>query len=148
MTHLGSLGVKRDLDAVEFDYFGEAIAANPGLTDLHYMDFMEQAAGMAVDDPAALRIVKDFARACLGTSFDVFWSTALAHGQTQAEVFEVLMSVLEAATARPTELPSGSSDGQQSTATSSEGDSSLQERLAGRPDLQLLVSKAQAAKAS
>lgn len=150
MADLGDLGVARVNDAITFSYFGESITADPGLTDLHYIDFMEKAAGMAVDDPRSLLFLKDFGRACLAPGeFDRFWAAALANRQSQEDVFAVLMKVLEAATGRPTVTPSDSSPGQPPTAESSTASSSsAQERLSGRPDLQLFVQQAEAARAS
>lgn len=150
MTHLGTIGNPRSIDPVTFDYFGAEITANPSLTDLHYLDFMEKVSGLAPSDPASLRFVKDFARTCLADGeFERFWTLALENKQSQEDVFAALMEVLEASTTRPTELPSDSSAGQQETETRSAGvSSSLAERLEGRPDLQLVVKQAAEARAS
>lgn len=151
MTHLGSLGKRHDPVNISFDYFGETeIRGAEGLSDLHHLDFMEQAAGMSVDDPRGWSLVKDFARVVIAEDdFERFWATARSNGQSQQDVGETLMAVLEASTARPTEQPSGSSDGQQVTVTNSQAvSSSLDDRLSGRPDLQLLVANAREAQAS
>lgn len=144
MAHLGTLGAERPSVVVTFDYFGEQFTASPTLSDLDYIDFLERSSGMTPQDPASIVIVKEFGRACLAEGeFDRFWTLAKANRQTQVDVFEVLMKVLEAVTARPTESPSGSSDGQQPTETrSTDVSSSLEARLAGRPDLQLVVKQA------
>lgn len=149
MTHLGSLGKPKNRDAVVFDYFGVDITAKPGLSDLHHLDFMEKAADLAPSDPKSWGFVKDFARMCLGNSFDEFWQLALDNGQDQQDVYETLTKVLEAATARPTESPSDSSDGPRDIEpNSTAGSSSLAARLAGRPDLQLVVAQARAARSA
>lgn len=68
------------------------------------------------------------------------------------ELMAFVKDVMEAVTDRPTSLPSGSSDGQQSTNGNSVDDSSSQvitdllER--GRPSLALMVEQAQGSKAS
>lgn len=147
MTHLGDLGNPSANGPISFDYFGQTIAARHGLSDLHYLDFIESAAGLAPDDPRSLRFVKEFARACISEDdFERFWTLALENGQRQTDVHDVLLAVIEGATGRPTDLPSDSSDGQPSTST---GDSSSPEALLpGRPDLQLVVKRAQEAIAS
>lgn len=148
MAHLGSLGTSREPDALTFDYFDETpIAASPSLTDLDYLDFMEEAENVAVTTAKGRRFVKDLARLCIAPEdFDRFWSLAKKHRQSQTDVFDTLMQVVEAATARPTGQPSESSDGQQPTARrSAGGSSSVTEQLAGRPDLQLVVAAAQEA---
>ena len=149
MTHLGSLGKPRDNDAITFDYFGTEITAHT-VTDLEYLDFMEQIGSLTPDNPESQRLVKQFARLCFGDeTFEQFWTLARANKQSQEDVFEVLMQVVEASTGRPTESPSGSSDGQSPTATRSTDDSSsLADRLKGRPDLQLVGLQAQEARAS
>jgi hypothetical protein len=151
MTHLGSLGnTSRTAEAITFDYFGEEIRAVPGLSDLHYLDFLEEASGTSPDDPKSWQFIKNFAKACLDDGeFEKFWRLARKHGQTGIDVHDVLNKLIEAATGRPTEQPSDSSDGQSSTEPKSTGvSSSLAARLAGRPDLQLLVHQAQEARAS
>jgi hypothetical protein len=147
MAHLGSLGTSKPGDSITFDYFGEQITANV-VTDLDYMDFMEEIGALTPDNPQSQRLVKDFARLCFGDSFDTFWRLAKDNRQSQEDVFDVLTKIVEASTGRPTVQPSGSSDGQSSTEAKSTVGSSLEERLAGRPDLQVIVGQAQAVKAS
>lgn len=150
MTNIGSLGVSKATAGISFDYFGAEVRAVEGLSDLHYLDFLEEASGAAPDDPKSWQFIKNFARACLHSDdFDTFWTLARQHGQTTLDVHDVLSKVLEAATGRPTVQPSDSSDGQQHTETKSTGvSSSLGARLAGRPDLQLMVTQATKARAS
>lgn len=150
MTHLGNLGTPRESTSVTFDYFGEEIQGNPYLTDLDYLDFMEQASGLTPEDPKSLQLVKDFARVCLADGeFDRFWRLAKRNRQTQVDVYATLMQVLEASTGRPTESPSDSSGGPRDIEPRSTGDSSsVEARLRGRPDLQLIVKQAQEARAS
>ena len=149
MAHLGSLGTPKGDTTVTFDYFGTEITST-GVTDTEYLDFMEDVEGLASNDPRLQRFVKSFARICFGEEqFEEFWRVAKANKQNTDDIFDVLTKVLEASAGRPTEQPSDSSDGQPSTEPKSTGSSSsLQARLAGRPDLELLVFKAQEARAS
>ena len=150
MTHLGTLGnTSRTTEVIAFDYFGEEIHAVPGLSDLHYLDFLEEASDTTPDDPKSWGFIKNFAKACIGEDFERFWLLARQHGQTGVDVHDVLNKVIEAASGRPTGLPSDSSDGQSSTVARSTGSSSsLAARLEGRPDLELLVFRTQEARAS
>lgn len=150
MAHLGSLGKKYEpSEALTFDYFGETFTVADNLTDLEYLDFIEEAATEDVNSDKGRTFLKEFARLCLGDDFERFWKTAKSNRQTMADVFTSLSEIMEAATARPTESPSDSSDGQQSTAPRSEGVSpSVLAQLDGRPDLQLVVVKAAEARAA
>ena len=149
MTDLGALGDPTpDGREITFTYFGETTHVAPELGELDYIDFMERAGAMDVESPAALAMVKDFARLCIAAEdFDRFWAAARKNRQTVEGVFKVLRAIIEEVTDRPTMQPSDSSDGQSSTDTKSEPglSSTLRERLDGRPDLQLFVQSQQVA---
>lgn len=143
--HLGNLGGEETQEAVEvtFDYFGKTIAVNPNLGELDYVDFLDGYGGIDVNDPAAIRIVKSFARICIAeTDFETFWATAKQHRQGVEGVFGVCEKIVEAVSDRPTERPSSSSDTPSTTGTSSALPASVAARLEGRPDLQLLTQQA------
>lgn len=82
-------------------------------------------------------------------AFEDAATEALADGD---ELLEVVGAAMTAMTARPTGRPSDSSGGSQTTSTNSAGDSSspVIDRLVekGRPDLALIVTQAQASRAS
>lgn len=148
MTHLGAFGETHDVDEITFDYFGSTVHANPELGELDYVEFMEKAGSVEASGALGLSFVKDFARLCIAPEdFDSFWSLARAHKQHVEDVFKVLRAIVEQVADRPTTQPSDSSDGQTTTGTKSEPglSSTLTERLAGRPDLQLLVLQQQKA---
>lgn len=151
MGHIGALGTVYEPDPITFDYFdGAVITVADTLTDLEYLDFIEDAADTATDSRKGRQFIKDFARLCIAPEdFDRFWALAKKHRQNTTDVFDTLMEALKAATARPTGQPSDSSDGQQPTAPRSEdGSSSVMEQLAGRPDLQLFVAQAAEARSA
>lgn len=149
MTHLGNLGTPVDVEVVDdltFDYFGETIRANASLGELDYVDFLDMAGGIDVNNPLAIRVVKDFARACIAPEdFETFWATAKKNRQDTRALFTVLTTIVEATADRPTERSSSSSDTPTTDATSS---APVLRRLEGRPDLQLLVQQAQEAQAA
>lgn len=154
MTHLGALGTPaEDVDAVTFDYFGETINANAGLSELDYVDFLEVAGTADIDGPDAVRLVKSFARMCIAAEdFDRFWATAKKNRQGMDALFKVLTTIVEVVSDRPTVRLSSSADTPTTADTNSAAvvSSTLAERLEGRPDLALVVrrsAEAQAAKA-
>ena len=148
MTHLGSFGETHESSDITFDYFGQTIRANPELGELDYVEFMDKAGSVEAEGALGLSFVKDFARLCIASDqFDEFWGLARKHKQHVEDVFKVLRAIVEQVSDRPTTQPSDSSDGRTTTGTKSEAglSSTLQERLAGRPDLQLLVLQQQRA---
>lgn len=152
MTHLGDFGnTPAEVEDVTFGYFGQKLHANPELTDLDYIDFLEIAGGLDVDNVESLRVIKDFARLCVREDdFDAFWSTARKNRQQAQDIFPVLQAIVETIADRPTGQPSDSSDGQQSTAGKSEDVSSsraLQLVPADRDDLHYFIKRTQEAKA-
>lgn len=152
MAHIGALGEKpHEVDETTFDYFGETLHANAGMSELDYVDFLEVAGSIDVNDPAGLRMVKDYARICVAESeFEKFWALAKANRQSVEEVFNVLMRITEAVLDRPTGLPSGSADTHGSDGTTSAGDdySRALRVVENRPDLQLAVVAAREARSA
>lgn len=148
--HLGDFGdAPADLEPVTFTYFGESLRANPNLSELDYIDFMDAHGQGDIVESQAAAAIKGFARTCLhADDFERFWATAKNNRQGTEQVFTLLAKIVEAATDRPTGLPSGSSDGQSNTGTNSEVDYSLAMRqYEGRPDLQMAIVRAHDAQA-
>ena len=151
MTNIGSFG-DAPVQAVEYEfaYFGETIRVNPELGELDYIEFLSVAGGVGVEDVASLGLVKGFAQMCIAPDdFERFWALARKNRQKVDQVFKVLQAIVEATVDLPTAQPSDSSAGLTNTDTSSLAvlPSQIQERLSGRPDLQLVVTKAQEAQA-
>lgn len=153
MTHLGDFGSPaEDFEEVTFGYFGETIHANPSLSELDYVDFIETAGTVDPETagPETVGLVKSFARMCIQPDdFEKFWQTAKTHRQGIAEVFKVLQAIVEVVADRPTERSSSSAATPTTDATKSAGVSSaVAARLEGRPDLQLIVERSLEAQAA
>jgi hypothetical protein len=148
--HIGDFGTEPvEADPITFGYFGETIRVNPTLSELDYLDFMEQAGALEVADSAAATTIKGFARACIHPDdFDRFWNAARNNRQGVTDVFTLLGQIVEAMTDRPTGRSSGSAGGQPTDGTRSADDfSRAMRRYEGRPDLQLAIVRAQEAQA-
>lgn len=147
-TTLGTFGEAHEDMAETFDYFTIEIRVNPTLSELDILDFMESVAAADEDDPSSALVVKGFLRSLIHVDdFDLFWLTAKAHRQRVDDLQRVTKAIVEAVTARPTQQPSDSPTGRPATRRKSKVASSSRvlHRLAGRPDLQLAVVKAQQA---
>jgi len=151
MGSLGSLGTKHedvDVELLTFDYFGTELRVDPNLTEVDLLDFLEGAEDLDTRDAGALKVLKDLCRSAIHPEdFDRFWALAREHRQGIEDRMAVALACVEAAAARPTQPSSVSSGGPSATATRSEGDSfsQVRSRLAGRPDLQLVVDQAEEA---
>jgi len=147
MAHLGNLGKQHDAEPLTFDYFGEQVTVTDTFNDIDYLEFLEQSEG---EKKSNLDFLRDVSRLLFDDdNYARFWAGRRRGKQTIKDVFDTLMDLIEAASGRPTGLPSDSSDGQQATGQSSAVvSSSLTERLAGRPDLQLVVAQAAEARAA
>lgn len=132
----------------EVDFCGEKfLLTDPG----HYVmqDMLELAeSGTDSEDAAAFRAITSFIAACMDEDDYARWEAVARKNRSTGEA--MIRLVMEGLTARPTERPSGSSDGPTATAVNSTGDSSSRAaaRLSGRPDLQLMVLRAQEARAA
>jgi hypothetical protein len=108
-----------------FRYFGETIRVNPELTEIAVMDFLDEAEKIAKTNPAAMLVIKRFARDSIHPAdFDKFWALVKSHGQDTEDVMGLLWKVLEGVTARPTGRPSDSSGGPTETSSASPATSS------------------------
>lgn len=156
MADLGTFGVERPVsgEVDSFGFFGARVRVNPAFGELDLADFFEAISSVDDQDTAqALAALKSVFRQCiLPEDFDGFWSAAKAHRQGVEDLMEVVVAVVEAVAARPTRRPSDSSDGPSPTRATSAGASSSRAiaRLEGqgRPDLALLVSRAEESRAS
>lgn len=152
MGHLGDFGTARPPADATFGYFGETLRANPNVSDLAVVELFSTLGGLEGDKDAgaaeAIGVLRQIGSTLVHEDdLDRFWSLARANRQTMEDLAELAMSLVAALTDRPTELPSDSSGGQQTTDTRSEADSSLPalRLLEGRPDLQVAVLRAQEA---
>jgi hypothetical protein len=150
MGSLGSFGTRREVAEVDtFDWFGREIRTNPHLSDLDLADFMEVAGAIDLEDQkqavAALGVVKQFLRSSVDPEdFEAFWQTGKDNGQGIADLLQVSMAIVTGASGRPTERPSGSSDGPSITLASSPHDAASVAARAypDRPDLQVATLRA------
>lgn len=148
MGSLGSFGTPRPAVEDTFDYFGTDLRVNPTLSDITVMNLFT--AMDNVTDLAGLGASMRQIGAVLVHSDDVeeFWRLATENRQAMEDLAALAHGLLEAVTDRPTKLPSGSSDGQSDTGTSSEDDSSSRAlrllEAKERPDLAVAVRRAQA----
>lgn len=146
MTRIGDFGTPaeaRDVDT--FGYFGVDIRVNPTFTDADLADFMEMAGDVDETNVAAsMGALKQMLRDCIHPEdFDRFWALAKENGQDLEKRMQVAYQVIEAVSERPTTSPAGSPGGQTLTGVKSPDSSSSRviDRLAGRPDLQVVVAR-------
>lgn len=143
MGTLGSFGKSRPAVEESFDWFGHEIRVHPDLSDIAIIDIV----GAMHDDTKAIETIARLGETLVHPDdLDEFMRVARANRQTMDDIAELAMELIGALAERPTELPSDSSDGQQTTARTSTGDSSSRaiEALEGRPDLQLMVMRRKA----
>lgn len=146
---LGNFGTPREARTETFGYFGVEIRVHPDTSDLALLEFAELGSGLEEKSGQdALDAVNVVLRNIVHPDdFEEFWKLARKNRQTMDDMTDLAMAVIEAVTDLPTELPSDSSDGQSSTDTKSEVDSSspVVRRLEkkGRPDLALMVTLAE-----
>lgn len=150
MSHLGDFGTARPAAEATFGYFATTVRVHPDLSDLALVELAKKMSeAESVDDGArALAAVTGMVAMIVHPDdADAFWVTARAHRQTLEDVIGLAASLIGALSERPTRLPSGSSGGQERTATSSTAGSSSSalRLLEGRPDLQVAVLRAEEA---
>jgi hypothetical protein len=148
-TDLGDLGgdPAPEVDFT-FGWFGRTIRVRPELSELSWVDFLDGAANLSRRSTAGMLAIKGFLRRMVvhPDDWESFWGGALEARRTVDDLVEVIHAVIEAATGRPTVLPSDSSSGQQTTQENSEAEPSSAADIAsararrrleeeGRPDL-------------
>ena len=137
-------------DLVEF--YGEKFTMADRIGLMPLMRFAKFAkAGVDSADMAGLAAMYDLLEQCIDPAdWERFEACADKHRADGEELLEVVTAVIERLTDRPTTRPSTSSDGPQTTGTSSTASSSsdASRLLPGRPDLQLFVVQAQEARAA
>lgn len=134
------------------DFGGESFTVAERIGLMPLMRFAKVAqSGVDSGDMAGLAAMYDLLEQCIDPSdwrrFEAAADRARADGD---ELMAVVAEVMAKITERPTSRLSDSSDGPRVTEPNSEAASSspVMDRLHGRPDLQLMVIRAQAAKAS
>ena len=140
---IGSFGQRRERVELTFDYFGETIRVSPTFGEFSLIEDP----GIDPDAPeAGLLAVRHMIDSLIHAE-DVarFLKLANENGQGFEDLKEIVTAVVEAATDRPTQPRSDSSDSRDTAGTRSGGDDFSQALQAtnGRPDLQLMVMKAQ-----
>ena len=144
MTDLGELGKARPVEEpLTFGYFGHALRTHPDLTDVRIMRLigrLQQIKGGI----AAVQAFEDVSRALIHPEdVDTFWDLAESNRQTVDDIGDAIEQIMEGVTDRPTQRPTDSSPGPQTTPASSGGDSSSRviDRYVteGRTDLALGV---------
>jgi len=149
VASIGRFGKPRPVaEALTFEFFDDEYRTNPLFSEVALIDFMEEAADIDEKSARAYAFLKDALRQTVHPDdFAAFWSVALAERQETEDLLEIFQSVSRSLTDRPTSRSSVSTDGPSSTDTSSEDGSSSQviARLEsnGRPDLALMVTRAQ-----
>lgn len=150
--NIGSFGSKREAVDLEFGYFGSTVRVHPDASDLSYMDFMQKAVDIdETDEVTGFHAVMDFLKGQIHPDdWDNFWKLARTNRQTTTDLMEVSSGIVQAVARFPTLPSADSSHGQLNTTPKSKDDLSSQvnQILKGRPDLQMAVAHAQAARAS
>lgn len=123
---LGSLGTPHEPVDLTFDYFGVVIRVNENASDLDLVGFMLEAADVeTVDENKAMQAVARYLKGLIAEDeWDTFWRTAKANRQTMPDLLLLGERIVEAVSGVPTELPSDSVGGQQTTPSTSKARSS------------------------
>lgn len=123
---LGSLGTPHEPVELTFDYFGVVIRVNENASDLDLVGFMLDAADVeTVDENKAMQAVARYLKGLIAEDeWDTFWRTAKANRQTMPDLLLLGERIVEAVSTVPTELPSDSVAGQQTTPSKSKAASS------------------------
>ncbi len=133
-------GVEVVLPSVEF--FGERLALNPDVSEFAIMEFAEAAAdGQDGDTMAGLASLLRLVRECIAEDDRARFTQLARKNRAGAEALTAVLTS-GPGTERPTVAPSDSSDGRTSTGLKSVSSSDVKvSPLAGRPDLQLALSR-------
>lgn len=122
---LGSLGTPHEPVDLTFDYFGVVIRVNPNASDLDLVGFMLEAADVeAVDEQKAMQATARYLKGLIHEDdWDTFWRTAKANRQVLPDLLLLGETIVEAVSGIPTERPTDSADGPQTTNLKSKGTS-------------------------
>lgn len=162
---LGEFGEEVEDVDLTFGYFGEEIRVNPTAGELTYMDFMARASEIEESDNAGgIKLTMGFLKDQVHPDdWELFWGLAMEKRQTLEKLMKVSKAIVEAVSGFPTGQPSDSRAGRRATAKKSKAGSSRRatsrpreitsvelpreptamEILKDRPDLQLVIAKAQ-----
>lgn len=149
---IGDFGTEPDPVSEEhtFGWFGTDIRVNAdGATDLAFVDFIEKAMEIDEEDPQSAMVVKSYMRQMVHPDdFDEFWRLAREHQQTTEGMMTLAAEVVAAVVGRPSKPSSDSPDGPSPIGTSSQDGSYSRaiRRFDGRPDLQLVLVRAEEAR--
>ncbi len=131
------------------DFFGETFALTDEIPEFALMEFAEAAdSGGTVEGMDGMAAMLRLVIAIVDPADEKrFRATARKNRAGGQDLLEVIKAAFEAATERPTGRPADSSDGPSVIEPRSvvSSDARVSERLAGRPDLQLAVSRARTA---
>lgn len=133
---LGSLGTPHEPVDLTFDYFGVVIRVSPDASDLDLVGFMLEAADVeAVDEQKAMQATARYLKGLIAEGdWDTFWRTAKANRQTLPDLLMLGEQIIEALAGVPTERPSDSVGGPQTTPPKSKGGSHSQRASRGASD--------------
>lgn len=145
---LGELGQKKERHADTFTWFGQEIRIG-NVSDLVLIDFMQKAQGVNEKDiEAGLALVHQaFGQMIHPDDFDEFWAISLREQQDSTDLMQLMQTLIEGVTGRPTKRRSDSSAGRRKGGKKSKRGSSSPDmppvvrRLErqGRPELALMV---------
>lgn len=123
--HLGSLSpAPKVAEAITFDWYGETFTAADTSLEITIADFLDRFGDIDMEDRSAMTgtivALKAMARdLVLPGDFDRFWSVSRASKVGALELMGLFRALVEVVAARPTGLPSVSTDGQSPTLTNS-----------------------------
>ncbi len=131
------------------DFYGESFALNESVSEIALMEFAEASAdGLDADMMQGMAAMMRLIKECVApTDLKRFLVVARKNHASSEDLIAVLKATFEQTTERPTGLPAGSSDGQQTIEPKSDASSDDRglEMLNGRPDLQLAVMRQRSA---
>jgi hypothetical protein len=147
---LGSFGTPHDALDVDFDFFGTMVRVSPDLSDLSLLDVIGTISTFDDKTPPheITAAIDGLRRATIHEGdLDVFRAVSKKNRQGLEDLVALAQSLLAAVTEVPTVRQSSSSSGPTSTGSSSAAASSspVVQRLeaSGRPELALMVVRAQ-----
>lgn len=127
---LGDLGTPHEPVDLTFDYFGVVIRVNPSASDLDLVGFLLESADVeTVDENKAMQATARYLKGLIAEDdWDTFWRTAKANRQSLPDLLLLGERIVEAVSGVPSEPPSVSSGGRQTTEPKSKADSSSRAR--------------------
>jgi hypothetical protein len=123
---LGDLGTPHEPVDLTFNYFGVVIRVNPTASDLDLIGFMLESADVeTVDENKAMQATARYLKGLVHEDdWETFWRTAKANRQVLPDLLLLGENIVEAVSGVPSEPPSVSSGGRQTTAPKSKAESS------------------------